>query len=123
MPKTKNSPASRQRRKKVLDRAKGYRQGRSKLYRKAKEFVEKGLTYAYRDRRMKKRVFRKLWITRISAACKLNGISYSAFMDALKKKKIGINRKMLADIAFKEPEKFSDLVQKVKGEQRLNENI
>jgi len=123
MPKTKNAPASRQRRKKVLDRAKGYRQGRSKLYRKAKEFVEKGLTYAYRDRRRKKRVFRKLWITRISAACKLNGISYSVFMNALKKKEIDINRKMLSDIAFNEPEKFSDLVQKVKGEQRLNENL
>ncbi len=123
MPKTKNAPASRQRRKKVLDRAKGYRQGRSKLYRRAKEFVEKGLTYAYRDRRNKKRVFRKLWITRIAAACKLNGISYSVFMDALKKNDININRKMLADMAFNEPEKFSDLVAKVKGEQSVDEKI
>jgi large subunit ribosomal protein L20 len=123
MPKTRNAPASRQRRKKVLERAKGYRQGRSNLYRKAKEFVEKGMTYAYRDRRRKKRVFRKLWITRISAACKLNGISYSVFMDALKKKNIDINRKMLSDIAFNEPEKFSDLIQKVRREQSLNENV
>ncbi|MCK9265366.1 50S ribosomal protein L20 [bacterium] len=123
MPKTRNAPASRQRRKKVLERAKGYRQGRSKLYRKAREFVEKGMTYAYRDRRSKKRVFRKLWITRISAACKLNDISYSVFMNALKKNNININRKMLADIAFNEPGKFSELVDKVKGEQGLNEKI
>ncbi|HNS31759.1 MAG TPA: 50S ribosomal protein L20 [bacterium] len=123
MPKTGNAPASRQRRKKVLERAKGYRQGRSKLYRRAKEFVEKGMTYAYRDRRRKKRVFRKLWITRISAACKLNDTSYSSFMDAMKKKEVNINRKMLADIAFNEPDKFSDLVTKVMGKQGLNENI
>jgi large subunit ribosomal protein L20 len=123
MPRTSNSPASRQRRKKVLERAKGYRQGRSKLFRKAKEFVEKGLSYAYRDRRRKKRDFRKLWIARISAACKLNEVSYSSFMDGLKKNDIEINRKMLAELAFNEPERFSDLVAQVKGKQGLNENI
>jgi len=123
MPKTTNSPASRQRRKKVLKRAKGYRQGRSNLYRRAKEFVEKGLTYAYRDRRRKKRVFRKLWITRISAACKMNNISYSSFMNALKEQKININRKMLADIAFNEPERFSDLVDQVRSKQGVNEDV
>jgi large subunit ribosomal protein L20 len=123
MPKSNNSPASRRRRKKVLERAKGYRQGRSKLYRRAREFVEKGLTYAYADRRKKKRVFRKLWITRISAACKLNDVSYSVFMNGLKKNNININRKMLADIAFNEPEKFSDIVNKVKGDLGLNEKI
>ncbi len=115
MPKTKNSPASRSRRKKVLARAKGYRQGRSKLYRKAKEFSEKGLTYAYRDRRNKKRTFRSLWITRIAAGCKSNGISYSGFICALKKAQIELDRKTLADIAFHHPECFSDLVNKVKG--------
>jgi large subunit ribosomal protein L20 len=116
MPRTKNSPASRQRRKKVLQRAKGYRQGRSKLYRRAKEFSEKGLTYAYRDRRNKKRVFRSLWITRISAGCKINGLSYSRFMRGLKIKNIVLDRKTLADIAFNQPERFSDLVNQIKGE-------
>lgn len=114
MPRATNSPASRQRRKKVLKRAKGYRQGRSKLYRRAKEFSEKGLTYAYRDRRAKKRNFRALWITRISAACKNNEISYSRFIAGLKKADINLNRKTLADIAFNNPDAFTDLVQKVK---------
>lgn len=117
MPRTKNSPASRQRRKKVLQRAKGYRQGRSKLYRRAKEFSEKGLTYAYRDRRNKKRVFRNLWITRISAGCKINGLSYSRFICGLKRAKIELDRKTLADIAFHQPERFSDLVNQIKGNQ------
>jgi len=115
MPRTKNSPASRSRRKKVLERAKGYRQGRSKLYRRAKEFSEKGLTYAYRDRRNRKRVFRSLWITRISAGCKINGISYSRFICGLKRAQVDMDRKTLADIAFHHPECFSDLVNKIKG--------
>ncbi|MCX8083008.1 MAG: 50S ribosomal protein L20 [bacterium] len=114
MPRATNAPASRQRRKKVLKRAKGYRQGRSKLYRRAREFSEKGLTYAYRDRRTKKRNFRALWIARISAACKNNGISYSRFIAGLKKADINLNRKSLADIAFHNPSVFSDLVQKIK---------
>lgn len=110
MPRATNAPASRQRRKKVLKRAKGYRQGRSKLYRRAREFSEKGLTYAYRDRRAKKRNFRALWITRISAACKNNNLSYSRFISGLKKADIKLNRKVLADIAFNNPDIFSDLV-------------
>ncbi|HOL21270.1 MAG TPA: 50S ribosomal protein L20 [bacterium] len=114
MPRATNAPASRQRRKKVLKRAKGYRQGRSKLYRRAKEFSEKGLTYAYRDRRAKKRNFRSLWITRISAACKNNDISYSRFIAGLKKANINLNRKSLADISFHNPDVFSDLVKRVK---------
>lgn len=114
MPRATNAPASRQRRKKVLKRAKGYRQGRSKLFKRAKEFSEKGLTYAYRDRRTKKRNFRALWITRISAACQSNGISYSKFINGLKKANINLNRKTLADIAFNNPEAFSDIVNKVK---------
>jgi len=114
MPRTKNSPASRKRRKKVLKRAKGYRQGRSKLFKRAKEFSEKGLTYAFKDRRKKKRDFRRLWISRISAACKMNGISYSKFMDGIKKIDVKLNRKTLAEIAFSNPENFSILVKKVK---------
>ena len=114
MPKVKNSPATRSRRKKVLNRAKGYRQGRSKLYRRAREFVEKGLTYAYRDRRRKKREFRNLWVVRISAGCKQNGVSYSRFMSGLKKTDMDLNRKTLADIAYNNPDKFSDLVEKVR---------
>jgi large subunit ribosomal protein L20 len=113
MPRTKNAPSSRKRRKKVLKRAKGYRQGRSKLFKRAKEFSEKGLTYAFRDRRKKKRDFRRLWISRISAACKKNGISYSKFMDGLKKVDAKLNRKTLAEIAFNHPENFSILVKKV----------
>ncbi len=99
----------------MLERAKGYRQGRSKLFRRAKEFSEKGLTYAYRDRRNKKRVFRSLWITRISAGCTTNGISYSRFICGLKKAQINMDRKTLADIAFHHPECFSDLVNRIKG--------
>jgi large subunit ribosomal protein L20 len=119
MPRTKNSPASRKRRKKVLKRAKGYRQGRSKLFKRAKEFSEKGLTYAFKDRRKKKRDFRRLWISRISAACKMNGISYSKFMDGIKKIDVKLNRKTLAEIAFNNPENFSILVKKVKEAMNL----
>ncbi len=114
MPRAKNSPFSRKRRKKVLERAKGYRQGRSKLYKRAKEFSEKGLDYAYRDRRRKKRDFRRLWIKRISAACKLNGISYSKFMNGLKKAEIELDRKVLAEIAYSQPDVFSQIVEKIK---------
>jgi len=113
MPRTKNAPASRRRRKKVLERAKGFRQGRSKLYKRAREFGEKALTYAYRDRRRKKRDFRRLWITRISSACKLNNISYSKFIYGLKKADIKLNRKSLAEIAFSQPDMFSSLVKKI----------
>lgn len=113
MPRTKNAPASRRKRKKVLERAKGFRQGRSKLLKRAREFGEKALTYAYRDRRRKKRDFRRLWITRISSACKLNNISYSKFIDGLKKADIKLNRKSLAEIAFSQPDMFSSLVKKI----------
>jgi large subunit ribosomal protein L20 len=115
MPRTKNSPSSRERRKKVLKRAKGYRQGRSKLFKRAKEFSEKGLTYAFMHRRKKKRDFRRLWIVRISAACKANGISYSKFMAGIKRLGLNLNRKTLSDIAFNHPENFASLVNQVKG--------
>ncbi|MFN4226832.1 MAG: 50S ribosomal protein L20 [Candidatus Ratteibacteria bacterium] len=116
MPRTKNSVSSKKRRKKVLKRAKGYRQGRSKLFKRAKEFSEKGLTYAFMHRRKKKRDFRRLWISRISAACKANGISYSVFMSGIRKIGINLNRKTLADIAFNHPESFSLLVDRVRKE-------
>jgi len=115
MPRTKNSPNSRKRRKKVLKRAKGYRQGRSKLFKRAKEFSEKGLTYAFMHRRKKKRDFRRLWIVRISAACKANGISYSKFMAGIKQLGLNLNRKTLSDIAFNHPENFTSLVKQIKG--------
>ncbi len=114
MPRATNKPAGRERKKKILKLAKGYRQGRSKQYKRAKEFAERGLTYSYRDRRQKKRDFRSLWVVRISAACKANGLSYSTFMHGLDSLGINLNRKMLADIAYKDPEQFNQLVEKVK---------
>ena len=113
MPRAVNNVAARRRRKKILKAAKGYRLGKSRLYKTAKDQVEKSWLYAYRDRRQKKRNFRKLWITRINAACRLNGISYSVFMHKLKEKEIDLNRKVLADMAVRDPEAFSALVQQV----------
>ena len=114
MPRATNSPASRQKKKKVLKRAKGYRQGRSKLIKRAREFTEKGLSYAFAGRKQKKRDFRRLWNTRISAACQANGLSYSKFIDGLKRLDIRVNRKMLSEIAFNTPEHFSQIATKVK---------
>ncbi|GAA5220989.1 50S ribosomal protein L20 [Membranihabitans marinus] len=114
MPRSVNSVASRKRRKKILRQAKGYFGARSKVYTVAKNAVEKGLQYAYRDRRNKKRNFRKLWIARINAATRLEGMSYSKFIHALKKEDIQLNRKVLADLAMNEPETFSAIVAKVK---------
>lgn len=111
MPRTKHSVASNRRKKKVLKQAKGYSGGRSKLYRSAREAVNRALAYAYRDRRAKKRDFRKLWIARINAAARLNGMSYSRFINGLKKSDIEINRKVLADMALNEPESFSRLAE------------
>ncbi len=116
MPRVKNSVKTRQRRKKILKLAEGYYGGKSKLYRPAKEQVYKSLFYAYRDRRNRKRDFRRLWIARISAACKQNGISYSKFMGGLNKLNIELNRKVLADIAARDAKAFSELVNMVKGE-------
>ncbi len=113
MPRATNNVAARKRRKKILKAAKGYRLGKSRLYKTAKDQVEKGWLYAYRDRRAKKRTFRKLWITRINAACRQNGVSYSAFMNAIKKANVEINRKALADMAVHNPAGFSQLVQQV----------
>ncbi len=113
MPRATNNVAARQRRKKILKAAKGYRLGKSRLYQTAKDQVEKGWQYAYRDRRAKKRTFRQLWITRINAACHLSGVSYSVFMNGLKKASIELNRKALADMAIHNPMGFEQLVKQV----------
>lgn len=115
MPRSTNNAASKNRHKKILKLAKGYRLGKSKLYRTAKDQVEKGLQYAYRDRKQKKRHFRRLWITRINAACRIHGLSYSKFMHLLSVKEIDLNRKVLADIAMNQPEAFEAIVNEVKN--------
>jgi large subunit ribosomal protein L20 len=113
MPRAKNRPAAKNRHKKILKLAKGYRLGKSRLYRTAKDQVEKSLQYAYRDRRNKKRHFRRLWIARINAACRLNGISYSKFMHGLKENSIELDRKVLAHLAMHDPAAFKEIVQQV----------
>jgi len=115
MPRVKNSVATRKRRKKILKLAKGYFGSKSKLFRVANQQVMKSLAYAYRDRKARKRDFRKLWITRINAAARNNGLSYSRFMDGLKKAGVEINRKMLAELAVNDPEAFSHLVKVAKS--------
>jgi len=115
MPRTKNTVAARARRKKILKAAKGYRGGRGVLYRTARETVERALVYAYRDRRRKKRDFRKLWIARINAAARLNGLSYSRFINGLKKAEIDINRKMLAEMAVNDVDGFTKLAEMAKS--------
>ncbi len=110
MPRSTNKVASSRRRKKILKAAKGYWGSRSKVYTVAKNAVEKGLQYQYRDRRNRKREFRKLWIIRINAAARLNGVSYSKLMGSLKSANIEIDRKILADLAVHEPETFTAIV-------------
>lgn len=110
MARVKGALATRKRRKKTLKLAKGYFGAKSKLFKTAKEAVMKSGNYAYIGRRQKKRDFRRLWITRISAACKLNGINYSSFMNGLNKAGITINRKMLADLAVNDAAGFTNLV-------------
>lgn len=110
MPRSQNKVASHRRRKRVLARAKGYWGARSKVYTIAKHHVEKAMQYAYRDRKTKKRTFRQLWITRINAAARLNGTTYSELIDGLNKKKVAINRKLLAEMAVSNPEAFSEVV-------------
>jgi len=113
MPRATNNAAARQRRKKILKAAKGYRLSKSRLYSTAKDQVEKSGQYAYRDRRTKKRNFRQLWIARINAACRLNGISYSIFMNKLKQAGVDLNRKSLAFLAMSNPSEFEQLVKQV----------
>jgi len=115
MARVKGALATRKRRKRVLKLAKGYRGAKSKLFRTAKQAVMKSLVYAYIGRKQRKRDFRRLWITRISAACKMNGINYSQFMNGLKKANIDMNRKMLSEIAIADPAAFTALVEKAKA--------
>lgn len=110
MPRAKRGFKARRRRNKVLKQAKGYQGGRSKLFRTAQEAVDKGLVYAYQDRRKKKRDYRSLWIARINAAAKVLGISYSKLVGALKKANIVIDRKILADMAATDPAAFAKVV-------------
>lgn len=114
MSRVKGAVRTRARHKKILKLAKGYFGAKSKLFRLANQAVMKSLSYAYRDRKAKKRDFRKLWISRINAASRLNGMSYSKFMDGLKKSGIMLNRKVLADMAINDAAAFASLVEKAK---------
>jgi large subunit ribosomal protein L20 len=104
----------RRRHKKLLKQARGFFGGRHRHFRKAKEQLERSLVYAYRDRKNNKRNFRSLWITRINAACRLNGLSYSKFISGLDKANIGLDRKVLADLAMNEPSSFAAIAERVK---------
>ncbi|RJP27322.1 MAG: 50S ribosomal protein L20 [Candidatus Omnitrophota bacterium] len=115
MAKVKHSVATRRRKKRVLKRTKGYWGDRSKQYQQASRSLMHALVYAYRDRKVKKRNFRSLWIARVNAACRLSGITYSRFMDGLKKAKINLDRKILADLAIKDIKAFKKLVDLAKG--------
>jgi large subunit ribosomal protein L20 len=109
MPRVKRGFKARQRRNKVLKLAKGYRGARSKLFRSATEAVDRALNYAFRDRRVKKRDFRALWIARINAASRINGLSYSKFIFGLKQANVEIDRKVLADLAVSDPKAFAEI--------------
>lgn len=117
MSRVKGAVRTRQRHKKVLKLAKGYFGGKSKLYRIANQAVMKSLVYAYRDRKAKKRDFRRLWISRINAAARINGLSYSRFINGLKKTGVDLNRKILAEMAVNDAEGFAQLVNEVKAAQ------
>lgn len=114
MPRVKTGTVRRKRHKKILKLAKGFYSGRRKHFRKAAEAVAHAFQYAYRDRRQKKREFRKLWIVRINAACRLNGTTYSRFMNALKVANIELDRKILADMAMNDASSFASLVKSTK---------
>ncbi len=117
MPRAKGGVVSRRRHKKILKLAKGYWGRKSKIFRPANQQVMKSLSYAYRDRRVRKREFRQLWITRINAAARQNGLSYSRLMSGLKKAGVDVNRKMLADLAVNDEKVFSQLVAVAKENQ------
>ncbi len=115
MPRATNGPASRERRRRVLKQAKGFRGNRSKLYRYAKDATFKSQTWATRDRKNRKRTFRGLWIARINAACREAGMTYSRFLEALKKANIEIDRKVLAELAVNEPAAFQAIVKEAQA--------
>ena len=114
MPRSVNSVASKQRRKKIIKAAKGYFGRRKNVYTVAKNAVEKGMQYSYRDRKQKKRNFRSLWITRINAGAREHGMSYSEFMGKINANDIQLNRKVLADLAMNHPEAFKAIAEKIK---------
>ena len=114
MPRANSSVPRHRRHRKIVKQAKGYFGARSRTFKSAKDAVIKAGLYAYRDRRQRKRQFRRLWITRINAACRLNGMPYSAFINALDVKGVILNRKVLADMAVRDPQSFTDLVNSVK---------
>jgi len=114
MARVKRGVQKRKRKKKLIKQAKGFKWGRKAKYRAAKDALKHAWVYAYRDRKVKKREFRQLWQLRINAACRKEGISYSKFINAIKKNKIELNRKILADLAINHPEIFSEIVKKVK---------
>jgi len=115
MPRVKTGVVRRRRHKRLLKKAKGFYSGRRKHFRKAKEQLERSMMYAFRDRKQKKREFRKLWIIRINAACRLNGMNYSNFMNGLKKAGIELDRKILADMAMNDAAAFSAVVASAKA--------
>jgi len=115
MPRVKTGVVRRRRHKKILKLAKGFYSGRRKHFRKAKEQLERSMMYAFRDRKQKKREFRKLWIIRINAACRLNGMNYSTFMNGLHKSSIELDRKILADMAMNDAAAFSAVVESSKA--------
>jgi len=115
MPRVKGGPSTKRRHKKYLKAAKGFRAGRGNLYRSAREAVERGLAFAYRDRKQRKRDFRRLWIVRINAAARSHGLSYSRLIDGLKKAQVDIDRKVLADMAVYDPTGFGHLAEVAKG--------
>ncbi len=114
MPRVRRGTKRHNKRRKILKQAKGYYGTRSKAYRIAKQAVDRALAFSYRDRRQRKRQFRRLWITRINAAARANGLSYSRFMDGLKKSGSQLDRKVLADLAVREPQAFSRLAETAK---------
>lgn len=114
MPRATNRPASRARRKRIMLAARGFFGARSKVYTVAKNALEKGWKYAYKDRKFKKRIYRRIWIARINAAVRPEGLSYSKFIHALSQKNVTLNRKALADLALNHPDTFKALVAKVK---------
>ncbi len=115
MPKVRSNVARLKRKNKIMKAAKGARGGRSKLYKSAKETVERGWRYAYRDRRQKKRDFRRLWIVRINAAARIHELSYNRFIAGLKNAGVEVNRKMLADLAVRDPAAFGELAEVAKS--------
>lgn len=115
MPRVKRGFKARRRRNKILSMAKGYWGRRSRIFRTAKEAVDRALTYAYRDRRVRKRDFRNLWIARINAAARINGLSYSKLMGGLKKKNVELDRKILSDLAISDPACFSEIAKLAQG--------